>query len=164
VRRAVLLGVGAAAVLSATIPADSVPINIEWRANLAGGTREALEQRFQLVDGQPLGGSTWRYRLQEYSREHLRALVTDAAIADTHFINRSTFEPDDPPVRRIVFVLAGSLLIAILGAAGLSEAPLTLGAPALTLAVAAGPFVLFVLGVLILVTTSVTGEWPWADW
>ena len=163
-RRAVLLGIGAAAVLSATIPADSVPINIEWRADLTGEAREALEQRFQLVDGQPAGGSTWQYRLLEYSPEHLRALATDAAVADTHYINRSTFAPEDPPVPRMVFVLGGALLIAILGASGLSEAPTTLGAPALTLAVACSPFVLLVLGVLILLTTSVTGEWPWADW
>jgi len=127
IRRAVLLGIGAAAVLWATIPADSVPINVRWHTDVTAEGREALEQRFQLVEGQPVGGNTWRYSLLGYSRQNIRALVTDAAVADTHYLNRSTFEPEDPPVNRIVLVLAGSLLIGMLGAFGLSEAPVTLG-------------------------------------
>jgi|SRR5687768_11749778 hypothetical protein len=164
IRRAVLLGIGAAAVLWATIPADSVPINVRWHTDVTAEGREALERRFQLVEGQPVGGNTWRYNLLGYSRENIRALVTDAAVADTYYINRSTFEPEDPPVNRIVLLLAGSLLIAMLGAFALSKASVTLGPPGLALAAGGVPFVLFVLGILVLVTAGATSEWPWGNW
>jgi hypothetical protein len=159
-----LLGLAAAAALWVTIPPDSVAINLRWRDGITAEARESLERRFALVDGEPLGESTWRYRLRGYSREQVRALVTDEAVADTHYIDRSTFTPENPPINRIVFVVAGSLLSAILGAFALSDAPVTLGPGAVTLAAAGAPLVLFLLGILMLVTTGVTGEWPWADW
>jgi hypothetical protein len=159
-----ILGLAAAAVLWLTIPPDSVPINLRWRAGITAEARASLERRFALVDGELVGEDTWRYRLREYSPEQVRALVTDEAVADTHYIDRSTFRPEDPPINRIVFVVAGSLLSAILGAFALSGAPLTLGPRGVTLAVAGAPLVLFLLGILILTTTGVTGEWPWAGW
>jgi hypothetical protein len=158
-----LLGLAAAGALWLTLPPDSVSINLRWRAGITAEARESLERRFALVDGERLDESTWRYQLRGYSPEQVRALVTDEAVADTHYLDRSTFEPEDPPISRIVFVVVGSLLSAILGAFALSDAPLTLGPRAVTLAVAGAPL-LFLIGMLILVSTGITGEWPWADW
>src|SRR5687767_7211654 len=81
-RRAMLLGLAAAAALWVTIPPDSVAINLRWRDGITAEARESLERRFALVDGEPLGENTWRYRLRGYSREQIRALVIDEAVAD----------------------------------------------------------------------------------
>jgi len=54
-------------------------------------TRSTLEARFHLRDGERLDADTWRYDLIDTDAEHIRAIVGDANVADTHDLDRSTY-------------------------------------------------------------------------
>lgn len=82
----------------------SEQVTIRWNADLAEQERRALESRFSL--GQPeLKTDTadevhvWNYRLSNLSVDNVRAIVEHPSAADTHFIDRSTFEVESqaPP-------------------------------------------------------------------
>ena len=54
--------------------------------------RQRLETEWQLVDGQEVSPSTWRYDLAAPSEGRLRAIVAHAAVADTHNIDRQRYK------------------------------------------------------------------------
>lgn len=98
----------------AAIPWIPVRVNVRWSPDTTDLSRRALETRFRLLP-QPGENSAGTYSLTDHSRANVRALVTHPAVADTHYLNRVTFAPIDPPwnVARVVFSAAA---IGVLGA------------------------------------------------
>ena len=66
-------------------------VNIRWQPSVDAAERQRLEMEWQLVDGQEVGPSTWRYDLTAPSERRLRAMVQHAAVADTHNIDRQRY-------------------------------------------------------------------------
>ena len=64
-------------------------VHVRWQASIDPAARQHLEARFHLADGLNLDEHTWRYDLTDVSRDSIRALVLDPAVADTHDLNRS---------------------------------------------------------------------------
>ena len=74
-------------------------VHVRWQASVTEPVRQSLEARFQLADGQKLDESTWRYDLVDPSRENVRALVSEPAVADTHDIDRPNNAIDPAAIR-----------------------------------------------------------------
>jgi hypothetical protein len=70
-------------------------VNVRWEASVDASSRQKLEARFRLADGQRLDGSTWTYDLIDPSPDLIRALVRDPAVSDTHHIDRSIYVVGD---------------------------------------------------------------------
>ena len=66
-------------------------VNVRWQPSVDAAERQRLETEWQLVDGQEVSPFTWRYDLAVPSAERLRAIVTHAAVADTHNIDRQRY-------------------------------------------------------------------------
>ena len=66
-------------------------VNIRWQPSVDAAERQRLETEWQLVDGQEVSPSTWRYDLTAPSEGRLRAIVAHAAVADTHHIDRQRY-------------------------------------------------------------------------
>lgn len=80
-------------------------VQIRWTPG-ADGQRAALESRYTLHDGVREGEPEeriWRYEIDNASRENLRALVNDPAVADTALIDRAnlTVAPQESWRRRL---------------------------------------------------------------
>lgn len=73
------------------ILAANPEINVRWQESLDPVARAALERRFTLLRAEPVASSAWRYELTDPSSEMLRALVQHPDVADTHFVDRTTF-------------------------------------------------------------------------
>jgi len=65
-------------------------INVRWAPGVAADTRHSIEQRRSLEDGVALDDRTWRYSLDDPSTANVVALVGDAAVEDTHGVDRVT--------------------------------------------------------------------------
>jgi hypothetical protein len=74
------------------IRAANPEINVRWRDSVDPAARAALERRFKLLRAEQEAANAWRYELTDTSRDMLGALVHDADVADTHFVDRTTFE------------------------------------------------------------------------
>jgi hypothetical protein len=78
-------------------------VHVRWHESVTVADRTALERRYALLNGAPVEetGRTWRYELGELSRENIRALIQDPAVADTGYIDREalTSEGRDVDVR-----------------------------------------------------------------
>jgi hypothetical protein len=70
-------------------------VHVRWVPSVDAAARQQLEARFRLADGEALGGSTWRYDLVDPTSGHIRDLVRDPSVEDTHHIDRSRFTLDD---------------------------------------------------------------------
>lgn len=84
-----------------TVTITGPRVSVRWQATISSADRLALEQRHDLRNGRQddaQNDTVWRYELGDRSREAVAALVNDPAVADTHYINRSTYEVDDPTV------------------------------------------------------------------
>ena len=66
-------------------------VNIRWQPSVDAAERQRLETEWQLVDGQEVSPSTWRYDLTASSEGRLRAIVVHPAVADTHHIDRHRY-------------------------------------------------------------------------
>ena len=72
-------------------------IAVQWSPGLSAVDRTALERRYDLRAGEPDEGTTWRYDLGNRSRENIGALIRDAAVLDTGYLDREalTARPRD---------------------------------------------------------------------
>ena len=70
-----------------------VYIHVRWAPTVDDTTRQRLEQRHSLSEREFEEGSTWGYTLLDLSRDNIRALVSDTAVEDTHYIHRTAFRP-----------------------------------------------------------------------
>ena len=113
-------------------------IHVRWAPPVDDTTRQRLEQRYGLSQREFKEGSTWGYTLLDFSRDNLRALVGDAAVADTHYIHRTAFRvgyfsPRRPYTTPYAWIpialelLSGAFLFA--GALGIGLACLERAAP-----------------------------------
>jgi hypothetical protein len=82
---------------------------------VSASTRDAIERELQLSDGRFLGDTTWSYSLLDYSRENIRAIVQHASVADTHHVDRSTYQHDERPLARGARIVAAAALFALAG-------------------------------------------------
>ena len=96
----------AAAVVAVTLSLVTVRItgprvSVKWQPAVGETERLALEQRHALRNGRqddPENALVWRYELGDWSRDAVSALVQEPAVADTNYIDRSTYRVDDPSV------------------------------------------------------------------
>ena len=101
----------AAASFYAIYDGPSIPrVNVRWSDQVTQSQREALEAAYHLAEPVFTEGRTWRYALLDTSTDNIRRLVRDPASADTHMIDRSTFELTDRP-RGPLLVLFRSLVL-----------------------------------------------------
>ena len=63
-------------------------VNVRWAEGISDAQRQALEPSLALVNGQRLDGRTWQYDLVDTSSSAVRALVENASVEDTHYIDR----------------------------------------------------------------------------
>lgn len=95
--------VAATAALMATVDVTIADprVAIRWDTDVDAARRAALEGRYDLRNGVPDESSTatWRYDLADESRDNVRALVQDPAVADTAFIDRNAFAAPPRDVR-----------------------------------------------------------------
>ena len=71
--------------------APGASVNIRWQSSVDAAERQRLEIEWQLVDGQEVSPSTWRYDLTAPTEGRLRAIVEHPAVADTHDIDRQRY-------------------------------------------------------------------------
>ena len=67
-------------------------VSVRWAAAVTASTREALEARYRLTGAMHDTQQTWSYRLADTNTRNIRGLVQDAAVADTHNIDRGNFQ------------------------------------------------------------------------
>ena len=89
--------IAALALIQVTITGPRV--TVRWRADISPSDRAALEQQYDLRNGLPDEGATWRYELRDRSRENISALVHDPAAADTGYIDRTNLTAPELEVR-----------------------------------------------------------------
>jgi len=65
-------------------------INVRWMPQLADDARLRVERRYSLADGVALDERTWRYTLEDPSAATVLALIHEAAVEDTHGVDRLT--------------------------------------------------------------------------
>jgi hypothetical protein len=73
---------------------------VRWTAGIEPARRTALEERFDLRNGEPdrQSPSTWQYELGNRSRRNIEALVRDPAAEDTHNIDRDRMTAARPSI------------------------------------------------------------------
>ena len=69
-------------------------VHVRWQSSVDPAARSSIVERLGLTDGQRQDEQTWRYDLIEASRDRIRALVLDPAVADTHYIDRAAYSID----------------------------------------------------------------------
>jgi hypothetical protein len=82
-----------------TVTVTGPRVSIRWQPTVSAAQRLALEERHDLRSGRQDGGDTepvWRYELGDWSRDAVAALVQDPAVADTNYIDRSSYAVDEP--------------------------------------------------------------------
>ena len=93
------LTLAAIGLLDAFVPPSLAPrVNIRWAAGLSDVARNEIERQLKLVAGEHAEATTWTYDLVDPSQQAIAAIVTHAAVADTHYIDRSrrTLSADVP--------------------------------------------------------------------
>jgi hypothetical protein len=81
-------------------PPPGSPILVRWASQVDEGARAAAEARYGLSEGKLRGAAserTWAYRIDDSSREHLRAVISDPLVEDTDGIDRARLTvPSEP--------------------------------------------------------------------
>jgi hypothetical protein len=82
--------------------ARSDQVTIRWTTGLSDERRERLEKQFSLLNPEKKTDSAadenvWNYRLHDVSTANVRNIVSNSAIVDTHFIDRSSFTVERQP-------------------------------------------------------------------
>ena len=84
-----------------TVTVTGPRVSVRWQATISTADRLALEQSHDLRHGRQdddQNDLVWRYELGDSSRDAVAALVNDPAVADVNYIDRSTYDVDDPTV------------------------------------------------------------------
>jgi hypothetical protein len=98
---AAVIGVVLISVSLVTVTITGPRVSVRWQATISTANRLALEQSYDLRNGRqddPQNDLVWRYELGDWSRDAVAALVNDPAVADTHYIDRSSYQVDDPSI------------------------------------------------------------------
>ena len=91
--------------LTASLPAylharaslPPVHVHVRWAPDVSPSDRIALEQRFQLTDGEFLNQRTWSYRIANVRRSNVAAIVAERRVEDTDGIDRSSLRVTEAP-------------------------------------------------------------------
>ena len=95
---AVVLVIGLSLV---TVTVTGPRVSVRWNATIDRAERLELERRHDLRNGRQDAGDdehVWRYELGDWSPDAVAAVVRDPAVADTHYIDRTSFDVGDPTV------------------------------------------------------------------
>ena len=76
-------------------PPSGPRINVRWVDDLDDGARKELERQHGLVSPEHIDGSTWSYVPLDVGPPHIRTLINDSAVLDTHGINRAAQTLDE---------------------------------------------------------------------
>ena len=108
--------------------AENVEVNVRWK-DVSDEERRARESKYRLTGGASVAASTWRYHLQDVSRENIESLVRDPLVEDTHGIDRTTYDVARGPLHlesqldalanATAFLYYGFLVLPLLGATAL---------------------------------------------
>ena len=82
--------VGSTAMRVAVPPPLAPRVHVRWADGTSDVRRIELERRFALAEGQRRDDATWAYDLGEPSPAAVLALVSEPAVADTHYVDRRT--------------------------------------------------------------------------
>jgi hypothetical protein len=114
--------------MALTRGAENVEVNVRWKP-ASDDERRARESKYRLTSGTAVEGTTWRYHLQDVSRENIESLVRDPLVEDTHGIDRATFDVARGPLRfesqldtlanATAFLYYGFLALPLIGATAL---------------------------------------------
>jgi hypothetical protein len=108
-RRSVLVFAAActAMLVALVVPSVFIPypvapvVRVRWAAEIDDVERARLETRFRLAAAEHREGTTWSYELLDPSPANVTVLVSDPAVADTHYIDRTRrVVADDAPEGR----------------------------------------------------------------
>ena len=66
-------------------------VNVRWAPIVAPGVQQQLEATYHLTSGQRTEGRTFGYELTDLSFDNIRAMVSDPAVEDTHYIHRTAY-------------------------------------------------------------------------
>ncbi len=104
-RRRLVWGAVAAVLVLAlslvTVTVTGPRVSVRWQSALTTAERLALERKHDLRNGRQDGTDTesvWRFELGDRSRDAVAALVQDPAVADTNYIDRSSYSVNDSTV------------------------------------------------------------------
>ena len=89
---AVVLVIGLSLV---TVTVTGPRVSVRWNATIDRAERLELERRHDLRNGRQDAGDdehVWRYELGDWSPDAVAAVVRDPAVADTHYIDRNSFD------------------------------------------------------------------------
>ena len=91
---------------------DPIPprVYVRWSDHVTASQRVALEAVYHLAEREYADGTTWSYGLLDTSTDNIQRLVQDPAAADTHMIDRDTFELTEP-LPAPLLVLFGFLVL-----------------------------------------------------
>ncbi len=109
-------------------------IHVRWQPSVDDTGRRTLESRFRLADGQRLDGTTWRYDLTDPRPGNIQAIISDAQVADTHDLDRSTYSISQSAIRtdrRQRFGNAGRTIVGIADRLAVALLALAVGALAM---------------------------------
>ncbi len=86
-------GICLALLFASRVEITNPRIHVRWNTGLSNELRAARERRYDLRDGAVVDAatSTWQYRIGTLAQSNIRALVQDAAVADTGYIDRAAF-------------------------------------------------------------------------
>lgn len=77
----------------------SAPFDLRWAPEVDDASRARFEQQLGLIEGERVERDprerTWSYRLDQPSREGVRAILAHPAVEDTARINRTRFEIEE---------------------------------------------------------------------
>ena len=74
-------------------------VNIRWSVSVDDAARQVREAQYHLAEGVRRDGNTWRYDLQDRSASNVQQLLSDAAVEDTHGIDRETAQLAASPLK-----------------------------------------------------------------
>jgi hypothetical protein len=97
-RRWVWIALGAAVALAALVRVTVTDprVHVRWDESLDGFARAIRENTYGLNNGLRVDGptNTWRYELGDLSRDNIRALLQDEAVADVAYVDRDTLSSE----------------------------------------------------------------------
>ena len=97
--------------ITLSLRAQPVRVNVRWTPGTTDVDRRAIEQRFSLIGGEHIDGATWRYLLANRSSRNIEALVKEPRVEDTNNIDRAAFrlvEVPAPLTSDVLFALAAA--------------------------------------------------------
>lgn len=72
-------------------------MNVRWVSGITDARRQERARQLGLITASQIGDDAWQYELTDWSTDAVRAIVTDPEVADTHGVDRATYEVAGAP-------------------------------------------------------------------